>query len=294
MKSESTKNFTTILSYSVCAYSIKKEISYISILTKHDLHFLGYTEYIWRPLYKNLFIKKSSHDPLWLRLAQYFLLEIIDDILLYTIQHGNAIILDLFLSDRILHLPLLEIYLTDTLLFRKQLSIDIVRTILIYLTMSTNRIEKCFENVFQRFLTLWSQESFIRFSSNTQHFYICQCICICLSLNKQLKLNEDKDKIIMSVLNGIRIHIESTFDYIRRRGQFIGELIIQRINLFSPSNQLHFDTYDKNHSEIQILTKLAELNHSLNDRELSDDDDDEKEKIRMKKGQSTITEYLNL
>jgi hypothetical protein len=132
----------------------------------------GYTEYIWRPLYKNLFLKKCPSDPLWLRLAQYFLLETIDDILLYTIQHGNSNILDLFLSDRILHLPLLETYLTDTLLFRKQLSIDIVRTILIYLTMSTNRIEKCFENVFIRFLQLWSQESFIRFSSNNQHLII--------------------------------------------------------------------------------------------------------------------------
>jgi len=208
-------------------------------------------------------------------------LETIDDILLYTIQHGNANILDLFLSDRILHLPLLETYLTDTLLFRKQLSIDIVRTILIYLTMSTNRIEKCFENVFIRFLKLWSQESFIRFSSNNQHLYICQCICICLSLNKQIHLNHDRDQIIMCVLNGIRIHIESTFDYIRRRGQLIGELIIERINLFSQSNQLQFNTYDKNDSEVLMLKKLAQINQSCIDRELSDD---EQQEIPLKKG----------
>ncbi len=239
---------------------------------------LGYTEYIWRPLYKNLFLKKCPNDSLWLRLVQYFLLETIDDILLYTIEHGNAHILDLFLSNRILHLPLLETYLTDTLLFRKQLSIDTVRTILIYLTMSTGRMEKCFENVFIRFLELWSQESFIRFSSNAQHFYICQCICICLSFNKQMKFHNDKDKIIMCVLNGIRIHIESTFDYIRQRGQFIGELIIERIHLFSKSNQLQFNTYDKNHPEIQILTERI---YSTNDRELSDD---ELEKVVRKKG----------
>jgi hypothetical protein len=208
-------------------------------------------------------------------------LETIDDILLYTIQHGNANILDLFLSDRILHLPLLETYLTDTLLFRKQLSIDLVRTILIYLTMSTNRIEKCFENVFIRFLKLWSQESFIRFSSNNQHLYICQCICICLSLNKQIDLNHDKDQIIMCVLNGIRIHIESTFDYIRRRGQLIGELIIERINLFSQSNQLQFNTYDKNDLEVLMLKKLAQINQSCIDRELSDD---EQQEIPLKKG----------
>ncbi len=208
-------------------------------------------------------------------------METIDDILLYTIQHGNANILDLFLSDRILHLPLLETYLTDTLLFRKQLSIDLVRTILIYLTMSTNRIEKCFENVFIRFLKLWSQESFIRFSSNNQHLYICQCICICLSLNKQIDLNHDKDQIIMCVLNGIRIHIESTFDYIRRRGQLIGELIIERINLFSQSNQLQFNTYDKNDLEVLMLKKLAQINQSCIDRELSDD---EQQEIPLKKG----------
>jgi hypothetical protein len=212
-------------------------------------------------------------------------LETIDDILLYTIQHGNARTLDLFLSDRILHLPLLETYLTDTLLFCKQLSIDIVRTILMYLTMSTNRLEKCFENTFIRFLQLWSQESFIRFSSNHQHFYICQCICICLSFNKQIQLNNDKDKIIMFILNGIRIHIESTFDYIRRRGQYLGELIIERINLFSQSNQLQFNTYDKNHSEIEILKNLAEPS---NDRDLSDD---ELEKIPIKKGFSQILYY---
>jgi hypothetical protein len=212
-------------------------------------------------------------------------LETIDDILLYTIQHGNSNILNLFLSDRILHLPLLETYLTDTLLFRKQLSIDIVRTILIYLTMSTNRIEKCFENVFIRFLQLWSQESFIRFSSNNQHLYICQCICICLSLNQQIQLNTDKDKILMCILNGIRIHLESTFDYIRRRGQLIGELITERIHLFSQSNQLQFNTYDKNHSEVQMLKNLANTNHSLNDRELSDD---EHEQVSTKKGQCLI------
>ncbi len=219
-------------------------------------------------------------------------METIDDILLYTIEHGNAHILDLFLSDRILHLPLLETYLTDTLLFRKQLSIDFVRTILIYLTMSINRIEKCFENIFIRFLQLWSDESFIRFSSNNQHLYICQCICICLSFNQQIQLNNDKDKILMCILNGIRIHIESTFDYIRRRGQFIGELIIERIHLFSPSNQLQFNTYDKNHSEIQMLKNLAEINHSFNDRELSDDD--ELEKVHIKKGSSICSSQFTV
>ncbi|CAF1214994.1 unnamed protein product [Adineta steineri] len=236
---------------------------------------LGHTEYIWRPLYKNLFLKKCLNDPLWLRLAQYFLLETIDDILLYTIQHGNANILDLFLSDRILHLPLLQTYLTDTLLFRKQLSLDIVQTILIYLTMSINRTEQCFENTFIRFLQLWSQDSFIRFSSNNQHLYICQCICICLSLNKQIQTNKDKDQILLCILNGIRKHIESTFDYIRRRGQFIGEIIIERINLFSQSTQLQFNTYDKNHPEIQMLRKLAVINQSCIGRELSDDEQEE-------------------
>lgn len=191
--------------------------------------------------------------------------------------------LDLFLSDRIIHMSSLETYLIDTLIFRKQLSIDIVRTILIYLTMSTTRIEKCFQNVFIRFLQTWSKESFIRFSSNNQHLYICQCICICLSLNQQVQLNNDKDTIIMCILNGIRIHIESTFDYIRQRGQVIGELIIERINLFSQSTQLHFDTYDKSHSEVQMLKKLAEINCSLQDRELSND---ENEEIPTKKGQS--------
>ncbi len=244
---------------------------------------LGYTEYIWRPLYKNLFLKKCPNDSLWLRLVQYFLLETIDDILLYTIEHGNAHILDLFLSNRILHLPLLETYLTDTLLFRKQLSIDTVRTILIYLTMSTGRMEKCFENVFIRFLELWSQESFIRFSSNSQHLYICQCICICLSFNQQIQMNNDKDKIIMCVLNGIRIHLESTFDYIRQRGKFIGELIVERIDLFSKSNQLQFNTYDKNHPEIEILRNLAGEKYSTNNRDLSDD---ELEEIIKKKGKS--------
>ncbi|CAF2073879.1 unnamed protein product [Rotaria magnacalcarata] len=236
---------------------------------------LGYTEYIWRPLYKNLFVKKCPNDSLWLRLAQYFLLETIDDILFYTIEHSNGKLLDLFLSDRIVHLPLLETYLTETLLFHKRLSINTVRTILSYLTMSINRTEKCFQNVFLRFLRLWSQESFIRFSSNDQHFYICQCVSICLSFNQQIQLNNDKDTIVMIILNGIRIHLESTFDYIRQRGQFIGELIIQRINLFSQPNQLRFDTYDRNNSEILILKNLSEINHSFNDRQLSDDEQEE-------------------
>ena len=261
---------------------IDTSVSFLCQLV-HKAAKLGYTKYIWRPLYKDLFLKKCPNDSLWLRLAQYFLLDTIDDILFYTIEHGNANILDLFLSDRILNLPSLESYLTDTLLFRKQLSIEIVRTILIYLTMSTNRIEKCFENVFIRFLQLWSQESFIRFSSNSQHFYICQCICICLSCHQQIQINNDKDKIIMCVLNGIRIHLESTFDYIRQRGQFIGELIIERIDLFSKSNQLQFNTYDKNHPEIEILRKLAGDKYSTNDRDLSDD---EPEEIIKKKGKS--------
>ncbi|CAM4964007.1 unnamed protein product [Rotaria socialis] len=252
---------------------------YLTDLQRKSLD-LRYTEYIWRPLYKNLFVKKCLNDSLWLRLAQYFLLETIDDILFYTIEHSNGKLLDLFLSDRIVHLPLLETYITESLLFHKRLSIDTVRTILSYLTMSINRIEKCFQNVFLRFLRLWSQESFIRFSSNDQHFYICQCVSICLSFNQQIQLNTDKDTIVMIILNGIRIHLESTFDYIRQRGQFIGELIIQRIDLFSQSNQLRFDTYDRNNSEILILKDLSEINHSCNDRQLSDD---EQEEFSMKK-----------
>ncbi|CAF4762848.1 unnamed protein product, partial [Rotaria sp. Silwood2] len=84
------------------------------------------------------------------------------------------------------------------------------------------------------------------------------------------------------VLNGIRMHLESTLDYIRRHGQLIGQLIIQRIHLFSQSNQLQFDTYDKNHSEVQMLTKLAKISKTLNDRHWSDD---ENEEITLKKGQ---------
>ncbi|CAF1061889.1 unnamed protein product [Rotaria sordida] len=253
---------------------VDTNVNFLSQLV-HRAAKLGYTEYIWRPLYKNLFVKKCLNDSLWLRLAQYFLLEPIDDILLYTIEHGNANILDLFLSDRIIHLPLLETYLIDRLIFSKQLSIDTLRTILIYLTMSINRLEKCFENVFKRYLQLWSQENFIRFSSNNQHLYICQSIAICLSFNKQIRLNNDKDTIIICVLNGIRIHLESTFDYIRRRGQVIAELIIQHSQLFSQSNQLQFDTYDKNHPEVQMLKNLAQINQTLNDRQLSDDEHQE-------------------
>ena len=44
------------------------------------------------------------------------------------------------------------------------------------------------------------------------------------------------------------------------------------------------NTYDKNHWEVQVLQRLAETNHSLNDRDLSDDDD-EHEPVPMVKGQ---------
>ena len=198
-----------------------------------------------------------------------------DDVLLYTIQHGNASLLDLFLSDRILHLKSLETYVTDTLLFRKRLPTDDLRTILTYLTMSPNRKEQCFRPCFIRFLQMWSDETFIRFSSNVQHLYICQCISICLSLAKQMEFAQEKDQIIMCILNGIRVHLESTFDYIRRRGQVLGELIVEQMNLFSQSSQLQFDSYDKNHAEVEMLKQLADgTSHQCHDRVLSDDDND--------------------
>ena len=178
--------------------------------------------------------------------------------------------MNLFLSDRILHQKSLEIYLTDTLLFRKQLPMTTVRTIVGYLTMSDNRIEKCFENVFLRLLKIWSDESFIRFSSSEQHFYICQCICICLGLNQTNIWKKCQDQLIMCVLNGIRNHLESTFDYIRYRGQFLGELIVEKSGLFTRENQLQFNTYNKNHPDILILNNLIQIN----DRQLSDDEID--------------------
>lgn len=245
------------------------------VLCRFAIEFLslGYTEYLWRPIYKNLFLKKCPIDPIWLRLAQYILFEPIDQILFYTIEHSNASTLDLFLSDRILHSSNLETYLTDTLLFRKQLPIKVVRTLLIYLTKSSNRKEKYLSKIFVRFLKIWTDESFIRFSSSDQHFYICQCLCLSLSLHEFIRFSDHQDEILMNILHGIRRHLESTVDYIRFRGQYLGELFVERIELFSNSNQLQFQTYDKNHSDIQLLRNLAEINSQLTDRDLSDDDE---------------------
>ena len=235
---------------------------------------LGYTRDLWGPLYKNLFRVKCPADPLWLRLAQYFLLDTIDDVLLYTIQHGNARTLDLFLSDRILHLKPLEIYLTDTLLFRKQLPLDSIRSLLIYFSMSSNRVTHCFHPVFARFLTLWSEESFIRFASDAQHLSICQSICVCLSLADHCRTMPEKEKLILCLLNGIRLHLESSFESIRRRGQVIGELLVERLNLFASANQLQFHTYDVNHPEVLSFKQLAEKSVAGEDRELSDQENE--------------------
>ena len=234
---------------------------------------LGYTQYLWRPLSQRLFEKKCPTDPLWLRLAQYFLFDTIDDVLLDTIEHGNARTLDLFLSERILHVKPLEIYLTETLLFRKQLSIESIRSLLIYFCMSSNRVERCFHPVFVRFLNLWSDESFIRFASDAQHLSTCQSICVCLSLSEHCQTMPEKEKLILSLLNGIRLHLESTFDSIRRRGQVIGELLVERLNLFSSANQLHFQTYDVHHPEVLQFRQLAEKHIDGEDRPLADHDD---------------------
>lgn len=226
-------------------------------------------------MYKTLFLKRCPNDPLWCRIAQYILLEPIDDVLLYTIQHGNAQVLDLLLSDRILHQKALEIYLTDTLLFRKKLSIDHIRTILVYLTLSSNRFQQCFLPVFHRYLQLWSDERFIRFSSTDQHLLICQSICLCLSLDDQISSRSNREEWMMMVLTGIRFHFESTFDFIRRRGQVLGELIIRRLNLNSSSNELQFHGYDPNDVEVKMLQRLAETPLNTDDRDLSDDDHQE-------------------
>lgn len=145
---------------------------------------------------------------------------------------------------------------------------ETVRTILGYLTMSNNRIEKCFDHVFLRLMKIWSDESFIRFASSEQHLYICQCICISLGLNPTEIWKKYQDQLIMCVLNGIRSHLESTFDYIRYRGQYLGELIIEKSGLFTRENQLQFNTYNKTHPDILRLNNLIEIN----DRQLSDDE----------------------
>ena len=161
------------------------------------------------------------------------------------------------------------------MLFRKQLPIKVVRTLLIYLTKSSNRKEKYLSKIFVRFLKIWSDESFIRFSSSDQHFYICQCLCLSLSLHEFIRFSDHQDEILMNILHGIRRHLESTVDYIRFRGQYLGELFVERIELFSNSNQLQFQTYDKNHTPISLPVKDISSSNTIVLREAAADDEDD-------------------
>lgn len=230
---------------------------------------------------KNFFVKRCPTDPICCRFIEFILCDPIDDLLLHTIRYVDANFLDLILSDRIVHQNDLEIYLTDTLLFRKTLPIDQIRTILVYFSLSTNRLKKCFFPVFHRYLSLWSDERFIRFSSPDQHFLISQSICICLAIEKQSKIRfQHDDFLLMKILNGIRFHFESTFESIRRRAQILGELIFNQLQFqfSSSSNQLEFHGYDQENAEVKMLKSLVETPIDVDERNLFDDEEKIEEK----------------
>ncbi|CAF1180057.1 unnamed protein product [Didymodactylos carnosus] len=266
----------------------------------------GYIDFIWKPLYKNLFLKECFNNSLWLRIGQRFILgtssSSIDgpiqaiEIIYYIIKHGNKNVLDLFISDRLLYNKSLENYLIDILIFHKN-QIHISRKIIAYLTLNNQRREKCYIPLFQRLLNLWSQSSFIRFSSSSQHYYICQCICVCLVYyehNETISI----DNLIVNVLDGIRIHLESTIDYIRKRGQVIGELIINQLKLFDDkSKQLEFNSFDNDDNEVKALRDLAtnkEIEENNDQLYSSDDDMKKEEQISLKESSSTTSNNLRL
>ncbi|NXC51349.1 TELO2 protein, partial [Penelope pileata] len=158
------------------------------------------------------------------------------------------------------------------LLLQYGYSTAVLRNLLGYLSLDSLR-RALLIKVLHELLETWGSSSAVKHSPPEQQLYISKAILICLSHLKEPEIETCRQELLMSMMEGVKCHLDSSLPQIRRLGMIVAESISSKINKDGPVLKFQYEEGDEERELKSLLVHSPPLSVVPS---LPDDDRSEK------------------
>uniref|UniRef100_A0A8C3XGT9 Telomere length regulation protein TEL2 homolog n=1 Tax=Cyanoderma ruficeps TaxID=181631 RepID=A0A8C3XGT9_9PASS len=109
--------------------------------------------------------------------------------------------------------------------------------------------------VLQELLETWSSSSAVKHSPAEQQLYISKAILICLSHLKEPEIDSCRHELLMSMMEGMKCHLDSSLPQLQRLGMVVAESISLKINTEGPVLKFEYEEDDETRELKSLLVQ---------------------------------------
>ncbi|NXJ14326.1 TELO2 protein, partial [Odontophorus gujanensis] len=120
----------------------------------------------------------------------------------------------------------------------------VLQNLLGYLSLDSLR-RALMIKVLQELLETWGSSSAVKHSPVEQQQYISKAILICLSHLKEPEIESCRQELLMSMMEGVKCHLDSSLPQIRRLGMIVAESISSKITTDGPVLKFQYEEDDE-------------------------------------------------
>ncbi|XP_066054153.1 telomere length regulation protein TEL2 homolog [Chamaea fasciata] len=113
--------------------------------------------------------------------------------------------------------------------------------------------------VLQELLETWSSSSAVKHSPAEQQLYISKAILICLSHLKEHEIESCRQELLMSMMEGMKCHLDSSLPQLQRLGMVVAESISLKINTEGPVLKFEYEEDDETRELKSLLVQTPSL-----------------------------------
>ncbi|XP_065588650.1 telomere length regulation protein TEL2 homolog [Cyrtonyx montezumae] len=134
----------------------------------------------------------------------------------------------------------------------------VLQNLLGYLSLDSLR-RALMIKVLQELLETWGSSSAVKHSPVEQQQYISKAILICLSHLKEPEIESCRQELLMSMMEGVKCHLDSSLPQIRRLGMIVAESISSRITTDGPVLKFQYEEDDEARELKSLLVQAPPL-----------------------------------
>jgi len=199
-----------------------------------------------------------NQSPLLCRICSKLFLSLNDNQLEYALEpllmkSKSPILLTQLFNDEVIRRKKMKLLLTHKFLLVRVYNDDIIPFNIIGYLTSKVTMENLFKTVLFKLLDVWSDGSNLKHSSYEQHLYITKTILIALSFLTQQQKNAWKSEMILKLMEGVQVHLQSPNEKIHHLAMVVAECLTSKVD--QNGKQLKFDLEVTD--EVKYLKELS-------------------------------------
>ncbi|XP_074867286.1 telomere length regulation protein TEL2 homolog isoform X2 [Carettochelys insculpta] len=134
----------------------------------------------------------------------------------------------------------------------------VLQNLLGYLALDSVRYSLLIK-VLKELLETWGSSSAVKHCPVEQQLYISKAILICLSHLKEPEIESNRQELLVSMMGGMKCHLDSNLPRVRRLGMVVAESISSRINTDGPSLKFQYEDDDETRELKSLIKQTAPL-----------------------------------